>query len=177
MSRSARARLVALLQLAHAGERAATLAYEGHWRSVRDPGEREAIRRIQREEIEHRACVGRMLADLGAAPSPLREAVMTCIGGTLGPLCHAMGWLLPMVGAAVLETKNVKEYDDAAAYATDCGEHGLVPELRRMADVELEHELWFKERVRSHRLGRLLPLPPTTRGSAPARGEALARPR
>ena len=162
---SSREKLVALLQLAHAGERAATLAYEGHWRSSSSASERDAIRAIQQDEIEHRACVGRMLAQLGARPAPIRERLMAAIGGTLGALCHVSGWLLPMLGAAVLETRNVKEYDDAAALASDSGEHALVPELQHMANVELEHELWFKERVRSHRLGRLLPLPPTTRGA------------
>ena len=85
------------------------------------------------------------------------------IGGTLGTFCHVTGWLLAMLGAAILERRNVKEYDDAAALASDSGEMDLVPELQHMANVELEHELWFKERVRSHWLGRLLPLPRTTR--------------
>lgn len=160
---TSRGRLITLLQLAHAGERAATLAYEGHWRSVSDPIERAEIQRIQREEIEHRACVGRMLTDLDAAPAPIRERVMAAIGGTLGSLCHVSGWLLPMLGAAILETKNVKEYDDAVTFARDCGALHMVEPLQRMADVELEHERWFKARVRSHRLGRHLPLPPSTR--------------
>jgi rubrerythrin len=171
MAPDSRAKLIALLKLAHAGERAAELAYAGHWRSCSDPIERDAIHRIMEEEIAHRACVGRMLAGLGATPAPARERVMALIGGTLGPLCHATGWLLPMLGAAILETRNVKEYDDAAAFAEQCGELALVPELRRMADVELEHESWFKERVRSHPIGRHLPLPRTTRGASwkPAR--------
>lgn len=164
LRRTNRENLIALLRLAHAGERAATLAYEGHWRSVRSPDEREAIRLIMEEEIDHRACVGRMLDHLGASPAPLRERVMAIIGGTLGPLCHVTGGLLPMLGAAILETRNVREYDDAAAFAIGCGELGLVDQLRHMADVELEHELWFKARVRSHWLGRWIPLPPTTRG-------------
>ena len=160
---NSRVRLITLLQLAHAGERAATLAYEGHWRSVSDPIERADIQRIQREEIEHRECVGRMLADLGAEPAPIRERVMAAIGGTLGRLCGLTGWLLPMLGAAILETKNVKEYDDAVTFARDCGALHMVEPLQRMADVELEHERWFKARVRSHRFGRHLPLPPSTR--------------
>ena len=53
--------LIALLQLAHSGELAASLAYDGHWRSVRDPAERREIHEIEREELEHRARVRQML--------------------------------------------------------------------------------------------------------------------
>ena len=37
-----------------------------------------------------------------------------------------------------------------------------------MADVELEHEEYFKERVLSRSLGRWLPLPACTRGMGKA---------
>jgi demethoxyubiquinone hydroxylase (CLK1/Coq7/Cat5 family) len=39
--------LFEILQLAHSGELAAALAYNGHWRSVRDAGEREHIRIVE----------------------------------------------------------------------------------------------------------------------------------
>ena len=57
-------RLVSLLQEAHAGEMAAAYAYRGHWKSMKDPGEREAIAKIEREEWEHREIVRGMLAIL-----------------------------------------------------------------------------------------------------------------
>ena len=36
--------LAAILRLAYSGELAAALAYRGHWKSVRDPDERESVR-------------------------------------------------------------------------------------------------------------------------------------
>ena len=59
-----RSALVRLLRLAYSGELAAAYAYAGHWRSVRDPVEREEIRRIECEELEHRACNLAMLRAL-----------------------------------------------------------------------------------------------------------------
>lgn len=155
--------LIKLLRLAYSGELAAAYAYRGHWRSLADPDERESVRKIELEEWEHRRLVGAMLARLGATPSWSRELLMTAIGRLLQALCHVTGWLLPMYGAARLETRNVKEYDDAARFAAESGHGDFVPCLSRMADVELEHERYFKERLHSHRLGRLLPLPACTR--------------
>jgi len=163
MSDDPRSRLVALLQLAYSGELAAARAYAGHAASVWDARERDEIRAIEDEELAHRASVGELLASLGAAPSPRRERVMGAIGSVLGTLCHVTGWLLPMYGAARLETKNVKEYDDAAALATASGHPEMVEHLLAMADVELAHERYFKAKVIAHRLGRHLPLPRCTR--------------
>src|SRR5262245_60730717 len=103
---SARLKLVAQLQLAYSGELGAGFAYRGHWRSLRDPEERTRVRQIEEEEWHHRKLVGDMLADLGAGPRPLREAVFWTIGRTLGFLCHVSGWFLPMYGAGRLERRN-----------------------------------------------------------------------
>jgi len=155
MSDAERDRLVWLLRQAYSGERAAAGAYAGHWRSLRDPEQREAVRRIEHEEWDHRKRVGDMLSSLGAAPSRRLELQAACIGGALGPLCHVSGWLLPMFGAAWLERCNVAEYACAAELASRCGREDLVSDLAQMSRVELEHELYFRERVASHRLGRL----------------------
>ena len=172
-AQDARRRLEALLRLAHAGELAAAHAYRGHAASVTDPLERAEILAIEQDEWRHRADVRALLAALGSEPAPLREACMGSIGRTLGALCHVSGWLLPMFGAAVLETRNVQEYDDAAAFAEACDRREMIPALLAMADVELEHERYFKAKVRAHPLGRLLPLPTCTRreGAAPVRAQ------
>jgi demethoxyubiquinone hydroxylase (CLK1/Coq7/Cat5 family) len=154
----ARRKLIALLRLAHAGERAAAFAYAGHWRSVRDHEEQAAIARIEREEWEHRACLAGMLAGLGAAPSRLREPVMAAVGRTIGALCFVSGWLAPMYGAGWIERRNVWEYVVAARHARDAGEDALVEALLRMAEVEHDHETYFRAKVRSHRLRRWIPL-------------------
>ncbi len=114
-------RLTRVLQSAYSGELAAGFAYRGHWHSVRDAAERERIRIIEAEEWHHRRLVGEILRKLEAGPNRLREITFWCIGRSLGLLCHVSGWFLPMYGAGRLERKNIDEYEDAAAYASECG--------------------------------------------------------
>src|SRR5205085_5686105 len=153
-------KLIALLQLAYSGELAAAYAYRGHWQSVNDEDERDSIRGIEEDEWRHRKLVGEMLAGLGAEPSKRREVRATIIGRTLGLLCHVTGWLAPMYGAGKLESRNIKEYETAARYARDCGALDLVECLLEMAEVEWDHEHYFRARVLQHGLGRRLPIWP-----------------
>lgn len=154
----ARAGLIAVLKLAYSGELAAAHAYHGHWKSVRDPGERARLQAIEAEELQHRAWVGGMLRDLGEEPDPRRERKMAAIGRTIGFLCHVSGWLIPMYGAGRLESRNIKEYEDAAGHAAACGRQDFVPRLLHMAEVEWDHEFYFRSKVLSHFLGRVIPL-------------------
>lgn len=159
----ARESLIAVLQLAYSGERAAGYAYRGHWRSLRDPGERDRVRRIEDEEWHHRRQVGEMLEKLGSGPSPARERRALVIGRTLGLLCHVSGWLLPMFGAGRLERRNVGEYESAARFARLCGRDDFVDCLLTMAEVEWDHEAFFRSQVERSALGRRFlwnPLPP-----------------
>ena len=149
---AARAALVRLLQMAHAGELAAAYAYRGHWRSLEDPQQRAEVRRIETAEWHHRHVVARLLADLGARPARRRELLMWSIGRTFGPLCHVSGWFLPMYFAGRLEAMNVGQYDTAAKHAASAGLGHLVPVLAEMTAEEARHELWFGDRVRTHRL-------------------------
>ncbi|HVT02411.1 MAG TPA: ferritin-like domain-containing protein [Thermoanaerobaculia bacterium] len=151
-------KLIMQLQLAYSGEQAAAMAYRGHWASVRSTEERQHIQQIEGEEWHHRELVGELLSRLGAAPDPLREWRTWVIGKTLGVACHLAGWFLPMYGAGKLERRNVKEYEDAADYAIASGHPDLIDCLLTMAEVEWEHEHYFRERVRSHPLIRLVPL-------------------
>ena len=155
-----RSRLIALLQLAYSGEKAAGYAYRGHWRSVRLAEERERIAAIEEEEWHHRRLVGEILKELGAAPNTKRETRAAVIGRTLGALCHLSGWFFPMYGAGKLESRNIREYESAARYAIRCGQSQYVDCLLTMAEVEWEHEHYFRLKVLSHRLGRLLPIWP-----------------
>jgi len=155
-----RLRLIHILQLAYSGERAAAYAYRGHWRSASNPEERERIHQIEDEEWHHRGLVGQMLSKLGAAPDPRRELKALVIGRTLQALCHVSGWLLPMYGAGKLERGNIVEYEHAAQYAVGCEKIEFVDCLLTMAEVEWEHEQYFRAKVLSHRLGRLLPIWP-----------------
>ena len=155
-----REKLIAILQLAYSGELAAAYAYRGHWHSVSAPVEREAIRLIEEDELRHRSLVGEMLAGLGSGPNRRRELRATIIGRSLGFLCHVMGWLAPMYGAGKLESRNVREYETAARYARDCGSLELIDCLLEMAEVEWDHEHYFRSCVLRHWLGRRLPIWP-----------------
>ncbi|HET9215847.1 MAG TPA: hypothetical protein VFR18_02640 [Terriglobia bacterium] len=158
--------LIALLQLAYSGEKAAAYAYRGHWNSVSLPEERERIEVIEQEEWHHRRQVGDILAELGSSPDPTRERRAEIIGRTLGFLCHVSGWLLPMYGAGKLESRNIREYESAARFALACGRTQYVECLLTMAEVEWEHEYYFRRKVLSHWLGRRFPIwaepPPKT---------------
>jgi demethoxyubiquinone hydroxylase (CLK1/Coq7/Cat5 family) len=154
----AREAFIRVLRAAYSGELAAGFAYAGHWRSARRPEERERIKAIEAEEWHHREMVGDMLRRLGASPSRLREFVFRTIGRTLGPLCSISGWFAPMYGAGFLESHNIVEYEVAARLAEESGHPEFVDCLLEMAEVEWEHELYFRERVLSHPLARFIPI-------------------
>jgi rubrerythrin len=152
--------LIKLLRLAYSGELAAAYAYRGHWRSVSDEATRARIREIEEEEWHHRRLVGRMLEQLGARPNRAREFRANVIGRTLGAMCHLSGWLLPMYGAGKLESRNINEYETAARHASRSGRAEFVECLLGMAEVEWEHEKYFRACVANHKLGARLPLWP-----------------
>lgn len=162
-SPEAKQALVNLLRRAHAGERAAYHAYEGHWRSAWNADERTRIKAIAAEESDHRQDVGKMLSELGAGPSPWRERIFLLIGVTIHVLCRIGGWTGPigwyasMDGAGRLEAGNVHEYVTAANLARDAGFAGYVGPLLHMAHVEWEHEVYFYERCASHWLFKIAP--------------------
>ena len=155
-----REKLINILRLAYSGELAAAYAYRGHWHSVSAPAEREAIRKIEEDELHHRQLIGEMLTGLGSGPNQRRELRATIIGRTLQFLCHVTGWLAPMYGAGKLESRNIREYETAARYARDCGSLDLIDCLLEMAEVEWDHEHYFRSCVLQHRLGRRLPIWP-----------------
>ncbi len=146
------------MQLAYSGELAATHAYIGHARSVRDPAEKAEIGVIEKQEIEHRERVGEILAALGAGPDPRRERSQLRVGKVVGALCHVGGWLIPMYGAGWLERGNIVEYEIAARLAVEAGVPEFVDDLLEMAEVEWDHEQYFRGKVREHWMGRRLPI-------------------
>ena len=152
------ANLIRVLQNAYSGELAAGYAYRGHWHSVRDLAERERIRVIEAEEWHHRELVGEMLRCLGAAPNRRREVIFWIIGRTAGILCHVSGWFFPMYGAGLLERRNIVEYEDAASYALDSNHEELIDCLLTMAEVEWEHEFFFRHKVLGHPFLRIFKL-------------------
>jgi demethoxyubiquinone hydroxylase (CLK1/Coq7/Cat5 family) len=153
---NARQNLISILQNAYSGELAAAYAYRGHWRSLKkSAAERERIRQIEDEEWTHRREVGKWLAVLEAKPRKVKEAILWTIGRSLGAACHVSGWFFPMYFAGRLESGNVKEYEEAAAFANELEMPECCKELMEMARVEQEHEDFFRSVVARH---RLLPL-------------------
>ena len=65
-----------------------------------------------------------------------------------------------MYGAGRLESRNIKEYEVAARYARDSGYYEFIDCLLTMAEVEWEHEKYFRSQVLKHRLARLIPIWP-----------------
>lgn len=152
--------LVTILQLAYSGELAAAYAYRGHWRSVSDPDEKQRIQTIEDEEWHHRELIGEMLKDLGVSPNRYRETRASILGRALAVFCHIGGRLAPMFGAGRLESGNIVEYETAARHARSCGRNEWVDCLLTMAEVEWEHEQYFRSRVLSHRWAHHLPIWP-----------------
>ena len=153
-------KLIAILQLAYSGELAAAYAYRGHWHSLSAVEEREAISRIEADEWRHRTLVGEMLGALGSGPNHRRETRASIIGRTLGFLCHVTGWLAPMYGAGKLESRNIREYETAARHAREAGRADLTDCLLEMAEVEWDHEHYFRSCVLQHWFGCRLPIWP-----------------
>jgi hypothetical protein len=100
---------------------------------------------------------------LDSKPIRIREWRAAVVGRMLGVLCHVVGWLLPMYAAGRLESRNIKEYETAARFAIGSGHPEWTDCLLTMAEVEWEHEKYFRERVLSHRWAKrihLWPVPP-----------------
>ena len=134
----------------------AGFAYRGHWKSVKNPIERAAIQKIEREEWIHRDRVGEMLASLAGRPLKHREVKLWIIGQSIGLLCHLIGWFLPMYFAGRLESGNVLEYEEAARHAAALGLNEYEADLLVMSRVEKEHENFFLGVIAGHRLMPLM---------------------
>jgi rubrerythrin len=170
-----RARLIHVLQSACSGELAAIYAYRGHWKSLpTNAPERERIQIIEAEELHHRELVIQLLSELGSGPNRRREIVFWIIGNTIALLCRIGGWFIPMYGAGRLESSNIKEYEDAARFAREAGLSGMIDCLLTMAEVEWEHEKFFRDLIANHWMLRVFPLwpAPPPKETIRARGAA-----
>lgn len=153
---SDRRKLVRILRAACSGEMAAALAYRGHWKSLVNLSEKEAVYRIEDDERAHRREIRRMLEALGSRPQKTREMLMWLTGRTVGLICYVTGRFLPMYFAGLLESGNVKDCETAASYAGRLGLKSFEEELRRMAATERSHELFFMSAVEGHPLRPLM---------------------
>ena len=154
---SARSLLGSILTLAYSGELGAIRAYVGHRHALRDYGQKLQVRRIVEDEVRHRRRVGEMLVTLELAPDPYREWKMNAVGQTISVVCHLFGWFIPMWGAGRLEAQNIVEYEHAARLAKLAGLEDWVEDLLHMAEVEWDHELYFRSQAESHWLWHVFP--------------------
>ena len=118
------------------------------------------MKEIEDEEWRHRALVGEMLSEVGANPSRLREMKAWFIGHSLSFLCFVSGWFAPMYAAGKLESRNIREYELAARLALEAGCSEFVDCLLAMAEVEWEHEHYFRTQVLSHSFSQWIPVWP-----------------
>ncbi len=159
-----RAQLTFLLQLAYSGELAATRAYLGHRWSLQEATERAELGKIIRDEVRHRHCLLDQLAELGSRPVPFRERKMERVGRAISTFCQVGGWFFPMYGAARLEAQNIREYEAAARLALAARFHHFIDPLLDMAEVEWDHELYFRTKASSHPFWRFVPKWPVPPG-------------
>jgi demethoxyubiquinone hydroxylase (CLK1/Coq7/Cat5 family) len=135
-----------MLKLSHGIEVGAWNAYQGHWQSLKDEDEVAAIRFIQQEELGHQINVEYCLEDLGSARSPTIDFIFRMIGKFMGLLCKFMGHRLPMMGAGMIETLGVMNYNIVANEARKQGQERMAQLLDEMAETEREHKLFFQKK-------------------------------
>jgi hypothetical protein len=141
-----------LLQLAYSAEKAAAFAYVGHAGSVKNPADRCAIQQIELDEWNHRTAVLLIMQKYGIPISRYNEIKYHIIGKAISASCYVIGWFMPYYFAGRLESGNVCEYFIMMRYFNELGitEHDDV--LYEMAIKEKEHEVYFLNRLASHRL-------------------------
>ncbi|MEK7723170.1 MAG: ferritin-like domain-containing protein [Acidobacteriota bacterium] len=142
--------LIYLLQKAHAGERAAALAYNGHWKSLKDPKEIAQIQIIENDEWVHRARISEMLTEFGAKPLILRETLFFVIGWSVAIICHFCGRFCSTYFAGILENSNVCEYKTAFEYAETLGLKDYAKDFLEMEKTEMEHEIVLQKMIYQH---------------------------
>ena len=135
------------LRKAYSAEKAASLAYIGHARSLRDATEIARIKRIEDDEWAHRREVGRIMARHGIKPSRRLEIGYTIIGTLIGWSCHVIGRFMPYFFAGKLESGNVCEYFVMIRHFHALGITDYDAVLREMGVKEKEHEAYFLELI------------------------------
>jgi hypothetical protein len=153
----ARAQFGLLLELAYSGEQGAATAYAGHAHALGSAPEAAQIRRIFRDEVDHRRCILQILRELGLTPSVRREKKLKRVGTAISMFCHAGSWFFPMYGAGRLEAQNIAEYELAAQLATLAGLEHYVDRMLTLAEVEWDHAQFFRAQCEKHWLWKLAP--------------------
>lgn len=149
--KDAKTKLVELLQKAYSGELAAALAYNGHWKSLKDETEIRIVKKIELDEWRHRARIGEMLSELNIKPLFFREKVFYLLGRSIGIICRFCGNFLAAFFAGILENKNIQEYGQALKYAEELNLEIYFDDFKEMEIVEAEHEFVLREMIKANR--------------------------
>ncbi|HEX5791058.1 MAG TPA: hypothetical protein VFY13_07875, partial [Luteolibacter sp.] len=102
--------LIDSLRKAYSAERAASFAYIGHAGSLRDPAEKQAVKRIEDDEWDHRRHVLAIMQEYDIPVSRWYEIKYWVIGKCIGYSCYLIGRFMPYFFAGKLESGNVCEY-------------------------------------------------------------------
>ena len=148
-------KLVRLLQLAYAAEKAAAFAYIGHAGSVRNPDEKVAIKQIEMDEWQHRETVLSIMGQYDIPVSRYFEIKYHIIGRIISCSCYVIGWFMPYYFAGRLESGNVCEYFIMMRYFNEIGITKHDAALYEMGMKEKEHEVYFQKSLANN---PLLPL-------------------
>jgi hypothetical protein len=144
--------LVDLLQKAYSAEKAASFAYQGHAASVKDPDQKKAIRQFEVDEWNHRKEVLKIMNDFQIPVSKYYEIRFNIVGKCISWSCHVIGWFMPFYSAGSLESGNVCEYFRMKHYFNEMGIFTYDAILYEMGMKEKEHEIYFLDKIKSHRL-------------------------
>ncbi len=149
-SEIARKKLIHLLQNAHAGERAAAIAYSRNWRILKNAEEIATIKQIEIDEWRHRDELREILVKLQAKPRVLREFVFLTIGTVISFGCYFCRRFFALFFAGILERNNVEEYQEAFELAKIIGLKEFMPCFFAMKETEILHEQILREMVSNH---------------------------
>ncbi|MBX2798326.1 MAG: demethoxyubiquinone hydroxylase family protein [Myxococcales bacterium] len=157
--------LIFHLKVAYSTEIGASTAYRGHAAATRHPDVAADIRRIEQDELRHRASVGQLLEAFEARPWWWLEAVFTVVGTVIGAGCHVWGGWASAFGAAQFELGGAGDYRRAAAAAQAAGHDDLVARLELYKEQEEAHRRYFLALARWYWRGRR-GAPPRLEGEA-----------
>ena len=145
-------KLARLLQKAYSAEKAAAFAYQGHAASVKDLKQKINIKQIEDDEWHHRACVLNIMKEYDIPVSNFYEIRFHIIGKAISASCYVIGWFMPFYFAGSLESGNVCEYFRMKQFFSEEGIHKHDALLYEMGVKEKEHEVYFYNNIKDHRL-------------------------
>lgn len=144
--------MIDLLQMAYSAEKAAAFAYQGNAGSVKSKEEKIAVKQIEDDEWNHRTEVLHIMQQYNIPVSKWYEFRFHIVGKTIGTACYVIGWFMPFYFAGRLESGNVCEYFRMKDFFNELGIHEHDKVLFEMGVKEKEHENYFLEQIKDHKL-------------------------